>query len=105
MRYTVRSDDKVSLELCQNDKVKSVLQNLHLLITTRKGTVPMYRGFGLSQKFLDKPIPVAQVLMTAETREAIDEYEPRAGFVGLSFEYDENIPGKIITVLEVEIDE
>lgn len=105
MRYTVRSDDALSFTLCENDKVKSVLQNLLLLLTTRKGSVPMYRDFGLSQNFVDKPVSVAQALMVPEVREAMTKYEPRAEFVGLSFEYNESMPGRMIAILEVEIDE
>lgn len=105
MRYLIRSDDTVSLTLFENDKVKSVLQNLLLLLTTRKGSVPMFRDFGLSQNFVDKPISVAQTLMVTEVREAMEKYETRAEFVGLSFEYNESVPGRVVAILEVEIDE
>ena len=63
----------------------------------------MYRKFGLRQDFMDKPIPVAQTMMISEVREKMEEFEPRASFVDLSFEYTENQPGNMVVVLEVEI--
>lgn len=103
MKYTIKGDEKTSFSLCENDDIKAVLQNVHLLLTTPKGSVPMYREFGLKQDFVDKPIPVAQTLMTSYIREALEEFEPRAKFVGITFVEDNNSPGRIIPVLEVEI--
>lgn len=105
MRYTVRGDDNVNLTLCENDKVKSILQNIHLILTTRKGSVPMYREFGLDMDFVDKPIPVAQTLMVSRVKDALEKFETRAEFANISFEYDESFPGGIIPILEVDIDE
>lgn len=103
MRYTIRSDNKISYNLCEMDEVQSILQNLFLIITTRKGTIPMYREFGIAMNFIDKPIPVAQAIATTEVREAVDEFESRASFIGLSFEIKENVPGGMVMILEVEI--
>lgn len=103
MQYTVRSDEPITLSLCESDEIKSILQNLHLIITTPKGSIPMYRSFGLDMSFLDKPIPILRTLMISKVREAIDNFEPRAEFVSLDFEEDINNPGKVITILEVEI--
>lgn len=103
MRYTIRNDDTTAFTLCEDNRIASILQNLYLLITVREGTVPMYRRFGLSQNYIDKPIPIAQTMMISEVREKISEFEPRATYVGLSFEYSEGQPGKMVTILEVEI--
>lgn len=103
MQYTVRSDDSVNLTLCESDEIKSILQNLHLIITTPKGSIPMYRAFGLDMAFLDKPIPVMRTMMVSKVREAVEEFEPRAEFVSLDFEEDKTNPGRVITILEVKI--
>lgn len=103
MIYEVKGDNKISFSLCESDEVKSVLQNIYLLIATPKGSVPMFREFGLEQDYIDKPSSVAQALMTTHIREALERFEPRAKFVGITFLEDENYPGKIIPILEVEI--
>ncbi len=103
MIYKVRTDEDISLTLCENDIVKSVLQNLYLLYTTRKGSVPMYRDFGLDMAFVDKPANVAQTMMAAEIREATEKFEPRATYVDMTFEEDIANPGKIVPIVEVDI--
>lgn len=103
MVYTLRSDEKPDITLCENNTVKSVLQNISILLATRKGTVPMYREFGLPMDYIDKPIDVAESLMASEIAEAIENYEPRAKLVGLKIENSANNPGKIAVILEVDI--
>lgn len=105
MSYTIRTDENISYTLCENDTVKAVLQNCYLILTTRKGTIPMYREFGLDMSFVDRPLPVAQVMMISSVKTALEEFEPRATFVGLSFEQNSKAPGGIIPILEVEINE
>ena len=65
----------------------------------------MYRHFGLPQNFLDKPIPVAKPMLFAEVKEAVEEFEPRAEVVGISFSEDWGSPGTLIPTVEVEIRE
>jgi len=40
--------------------VAEVMQNVRIILTTRKGTVPLDRDFGISQEFLDSPINITQ---------------------------------------------
>ncbi len=103
MKYKVRTDRDVSLTLCENDPVKSVLQNLYLLYTTRKGSIPMYREFGLDMSFVDRPINVAQTLMAAEVKQATEKFEPRARYTDITFEEDIKTPGRTIPIVEVDI--
>lgn len=103
MSYKVSSRDISKMTLNESDTVSSVMQNIAIILSTRQGTVPLNRGFGLPMQFVDKPIPVAKVLMIAEITEAIAEYEPRAKLVNVTFEIDENVPGKLIPTVEVEI--
>lgn len=102
MRYTVTSGEDYRLTLCENDTVKSILQNLSVLFATAKGTVPMYRNFGLSQAFVDKPLAVARVMLLAEVTEAVDTFEPRAKVVGATLAID-GLTGKTVIKVEVEI--
>jgi phage baseplate assembly protein W len=105
MNHKISPNDPGKITLNENDAVASILQNLAVLLSTRQGTVPLYRGFGLPMLFVDKPMPVAKVMMIAEIEEAVRLYEPRASVVGVTFEADKNIPGRLIPTMEVEIND
>ncbi|MDF2984877.1 MAG: hypothetical protein K0R50_387 [Eubacterium sp.] len=105
MSFKVSSKDMNRIKLNESDRIASVIQNIAIIISTRQGTVPLYRGFGLPMQFVDKPIPVAKALLMVEITEAIAEYEPRAELVGVTFEIDESVPGKLIPTVEVDIND
>lgn len=105
MSYKVTAADLSEIRLNESDTVSSVLQNIAILIATRKGSVPLHRDFGLPMTFLDKPMHIAQPLIVAEVREAIETFEPRAEFINVTFDVDINNPGKLIPTVEVEIHE
>lgn len=102
MTYTVTTD--AALTLNEADTVTSVLQNVAIILATRRGSCPMYREFGISMDFLDRPLPVAQTLAYAEIKEAIETYEPRATVAGVTFSEDANTPGLLIPTVEVSIE-
>lgn len=104
MSYTVSATDLKAIRFNEADTVNSVLQNIAVILSTPKGTVPLYRDFGLDWSFLDKPMPVAKVLMVAPVREAIEQWEPRARVLDVSFSEDPAQPGVLIPTVEVSID-
>lgn len=101
--YKVSAAESAPLELGAADTVKSVLQAIRTIISTPKGTVPMYRDFGVDMDFLDLPTPGAEQRARMEIREAIDTWEPRATVKDITFSRDESQPGKLIPTVEVEI--
>lgn len=103
MAYKVNSADKYSLSLQQDSKVFSVLQNIALLLNTKRGTVPMYRDFGLPMEFVDKPIDVAENMAYVEISDALEEFEPRAKLEDVYF--DKTANGKMTITVEVSVDE
>ena len=103
MAYKVNSADKYSLSLQQDSKVFSVLQNIALLLNTKRGTVPMYRDFGLPMEFVDKPIDVAENMAYVEISDALEEFEPRAKLEDVYFEKTAN--GKMSITVEVSIED
>ncbi len=105
MSYLISARDVSKIKLNENDTISSVMQNIAIMLSTRQGTVPLDRGFGLPMQFLDKPIPVAKALAVAEITEAIADQEPRAKLIDITFKVDENVPGKLIPTVEVEISE
>lgn len=101
--YKVSAAESAALELGAADTVKSVLQAIKIILTTPKGTVPMYRDFGVNMDFLDLPTPGAEQRARMEIREAIEEWEPRATVKDITFSRDELQSGKLIPTVEVEI--
>lgn len=101
MSYLVSATDLENIRLNEPEEVSAILQNIALILATPKGSAPFYRDFGISSEFLDKPVPVAKVMMISEVREAVEAWEPRASVIGVSFK--EGVPGKLVPVVEVEI--
>lgn len=103
MDYTVNSADNYTLTLAQTKETASVLQNIALLLNTKKGTMPMYREFGLPMEFVDKPIDVAETMAYLEISDAIEEFEPRAVLKDVTLR--KNSSGQIHITVEVSINE
>lgn len=104
MSYQVRASDLGNIRLNEQETVSAVLQNIALILATPKGSAPFYRDFGVTNEFLDKPLPVARAMMISHVREAVETWEPRARVVGISFGEDALEPGKLLPIVEVEID-
>ena len=102
MSYTVSPSNKRKIKFNVTDPAESVLQNIAVILSTPKGSVPMYRDFGISVDILDRPIPVAKAMMTADIKEAIEQWEPRVTFISVDFMEDE-LNGRLIPMVEVEI--
>ncbi|MCL2488629.1 MAG: GPW/gp25 family protein [Oscillospiraceae bacterium] len=103
MSYQVSAQYIDKLTLNETDTVRSVLQNVAIILMTPQMSVPLLRGLGLPRRFIDKPVPEAKAILVAEVTAAIQEYEPRAVINNISFEFDEKNPGKMIPVVEIEI--
>lgn len=103
MTYKVSSGDLSEITLNESDTVRSVLQNIAIILATQQGTVPLYRDFGLPMRFLDKPMQIAKPMIVAEVKEAIEDWEPRATFVGVEFTETATAPGQLGVTVEVEI--
>lgn len=102
MAYTITPEATAKINLAPATVVEEVTQNLTMIVSTLKNTVPLDRDFGLSARFLDKPIPVAEAVLVSEILDAIEKYEPRTEVLGISFEHNDRT-GKLIPRLEVEI--
>ena len=103
MSYIVSATDLKAIRLNEADTVNAVLQNIAVILSTPKGTVPLYRDFGLDWTILDKPMPVAKVMLISEVREAIERWEPRAEVVNVYSSEDPAQPGVLIPTVEVNI--
>lgn len=103
MDLTIDTTEKIKYGFRENCLEKSIIQNIMLLLSTKKGTVPMYREFGLPMEFVDKPLDIAETIATLEVSEALEEFEPRAELKNLYFK--KSPEGKLSAVVEVSVNE
>ena len=103
MSYIINPQAHKKITLNESNEARSIAQNIAIILSTRQGSIPFYRDFGLPMRYIDKPVNVAKTIMRAEVEDAVRAFEPRASIIGVSFEVDAKDPGKLIPVLEVEI--
>lgn len=103
MGYKITMSEIGPISLNETDPVKSILQNVSIILRTIKGSCPMYRGFGIDATLIDLPIPAAKVLLFSQIREAIEEYEPRVRVKSVDFDTQEEMQGVLSPIVEVEI--
>lgn len=102
MSYVVQAYEPGRINLAPKTVNEEVLQNINMIISTPKFSVPLDRDFGLAQKFVDKPLQIAQTMIVSEVMDAIEKYEPRAEVLSVEFELGESA-GKMIPKVEVNI--
>ena len=83
-RYVVNLSTAV--DFAPETEAVEILQNVRTILSTRIGTVPLHRDFGISWDHIDKPYPVAKQLMMVEVIEAIEKFEPRAKVESVEFD-------------------
>lgn len=105
MIYKVKAGEK-HITLNEKSVVDAVLQNVGLILATPKGTVPLYREFGIDFTVVDRPMNVAKkLLLRSSIKEAIDKFEPRAMIVDIILDGDNSNTGRMIPTVKIEIDE
>ena len=82
---------------------EEIAQNILTIISTAKGSVPMYREFGISDKLLDYPVQTVKVKLTAEIVAAVAKFEPRAKVTQVTFDGD-GVEGKVFPTVWFKID-
>jgi phage baseplate assembly protein W len=82
--------------------IPEVMQNVRTILTTRRGTVPLDRDFGISFDFLDSPINITRAKAEQEIFLQLKKYEPRAILKQIIWETDV-ISGHISPSVKVEI--
>jgi len=101
-------DDWLTLDTLPSDiifgasGVQEVMQNVKLLLMTRKGTQPIDREFGISYDFLDSPVSRTKAMVEQELFIALKKYEPRAVLKQISWN-DDPIRGKIGPKVSIQV--
>lgn len=68
---------------------ESVAQNIRLILSTYKGTVPLNRNLGIDTTFIDMPSNKGLLISKLRIVEAIQKDEPRVEVSSISIEKDE----------------
>jgi phage baseplate assembly protein W len=84
--------------------ISEVMQNVRTILTTRRGTVPLDRDFGISFDFLDTPINITRARAEQEIFLQLKKYEPRAILKQIIWETDV-ISGQISPSVKVEVNQ
>lgn len=99
--YEVTLLEKLNLYATGTDEI---LQNVSMILSTPKGSVPLDRNFGVDLSMLDMPIEMAQNLFTVQVIEAVQDYEPRATIQSVSYERN-HLSGKLKPIVKVVIND
>ena len=104
MNYTIEANSHVPINLAPATQHEEVLQNVRMILSTIRGTCPLFRDFGTNMDFVDVPIQAAESMLVGEVFDAIARFEPRAEINNISIRRDD-MNGKLIPILEVNINE
>lgn len=102
MNYEVDMAEQSSINLLARG-IDEILQNVRMILSTPKGSVPLNRQFGIDMSSLDKPIEIIENVFTAAIIEAIQASEPRVLVEKVSY-YNDHQTGKVIPKVRIKID-
>ncbi len=100
MTFEITPNTNIEIGL---DGIDEILQNVAIILSTPKGSVPFNRDFGTSWMFVDAPTPKALAEIRAEIFSAIEKYEPRVQVLEISFNADAENPSKLIPKVKLKI--
>lgn len=102
MNYFISTETLKNIKIVPTNTTEEIIQNIHTILSTPKGSVPMYREFGLDFDIVDKNINAAKSLIVNAIYDTIEKYEPRAKIVNITFKGDAR-KGKLMPVVEVNL--
>ena len=103
MTYEISGGEMTPLNLAPATLAEEVLQNVRMIISTVKYSVPMDREFGIDGAVVDRPINIAKAHLSNEIFNAVRRYEPRAVIESIAFDGDES--GKLTPRIKIQINE
>jgi len=103
MSYIVSSKNYGTFDARGNDKIEKILQGIANVLVTPKGSVPLYREFGVDMRFLDLSTPKGIQSMRSQVREAVERWVPEAAVVDMDIAEDVTQPGHVVVTVEVEL--
>lgn len=93
--------DLSTIKIFPENELEEIYQNVKTILTTAKGSVPLYREFGVDNHILDIPMNVARAKITAAIVKAVNKFEPRVKVKKVT--YTGSMLGKLIPSVEVSL--
>ncbi len=97
------SNISISFQYGSEDEAlrREIERNIKTILSTPKGTCPLYRDFGIDMEPLDAPTLAAQNMLTVAIIDAIEEWEPRAQVTDVTINTDTggNITAKVVVTI------
>lgn len=103
--YVLDFEEEKDFLLVSTTTAEEVLQNVRFIIKTRKGSLPLFRDFGVDWGFLDRPIAEARLMAIPDIISEIQTREPRAEIVDINFGGTNAEDGKIKLKLTIRVKE
>ena len=88
MTYEINGGETPPINFAPATIAEEVMQNVRMIISTVKYSVPMDREFGIDGAVVDRPINTAKAHLTNEIFRAVRRYEPRAAIVSIDMDGD-----------------
>lgn len=98
MTFETLITQNITVDFSPPDLLSEVTQNLRTIITTPKGSVPMFRDFGLDGGIVDLPVNSALAKIQSDIIMAVKKFEPRVKLTAINFEGDND--GKLCVRLK-----
>lgn len=71
------TNNPAEIDFAPSSETLEIVQNVRMILSTMKNSVPLFREFGVDCNNLDAPINIATAKITAELAKEISQYEPR----------------------------
>ena len=103
MTYEINGGETPPINFAHKTLTEEVIQNVRMIISTVKYSVPMDREFGIDGAVVDRPVNVAKAHLSNEIFRAVRRYEPRAVIESIDFDGDES--GRLTPSIKIQINE
>ena len=103
MTYEISGGETPPINFAPATLAEEVMQNVRMIISTVKYSVPMDREFGIDGAVIDRPVNVAKAHLSNEIFRAVRRYEPRTVIESIDFDGDES--GQLTPKIKVQINE
>ena len=102
MTYETLITQNMTVDFSPPDLLSEVTQNLRTIITTPKGSVPMFREFGVDGGIVDLPVNSALAKIQSDIIMAVKKFEPRISLTHINFEGDND--GKLCVRIKFKLE-
>ena len=103
--HTLMGIDLREINMFPRTTIEEILQNVRMLISTVRGTVPLDRELGLTNSFIDDPLPKGKARFAIFMIETIQDYELRVRVTNVDFapRLDDALDGRLYPRVKVMI--